>query len=147
MERELLLRIIVVNSPMGVLFGLQEGKGGQYRTIQHQEGGNDPLRFELAVTIRNNSRSIPDFFGEHVQGGPNERFIYLDIGTYAGQKNTEFSRRLKIPLYTIDRPTINHLIMNKDAMLETTVAGTGKDGGPNCGTVKPFNGWTIKTVQ
>ncbi|MDP4263249.1 MAG: DUF5990 family protein [Bacteroidota bacterium] len=30
-------------------------------------------------------------------------------------------------------------------MLETNVAGTDKDGGPNCGTVKPFDGWKLAT--
>jgi hypothetical protein len=28
-----------------------------------------------------------------------------------------------------------------DLLLETRVPGTGRDGGPNCGTVKPFTGW------
>jgi len=27
--------------------------------------------------------------------------------------------------------------------METSIPGTGKDGGPNCATVKPFNGWKI----
>jgi Family of unknown function (DUF5990) len=26
-------------------------------------------------------------------------------------------------------------------ILETKVPGTGRDGGPNCATVKPFEGW------
>jgi hypothetical protein len=31
-------------------------------------------------------------------------------------------------------------------LIETRVAGTGKDDGPNCGTVKPFMGWDLKPV-
>jgi len=28
--------------------------------------------------------------------------------------------------------------------METHVPGTGKDGGSNCATVKPFGGWHLK---
>jgi hypothetical protein len=143
MERDLTLRIILEHPPAGVDFGLQKGKGSKYETVQIQQAGPTYIKFECSVILRNNSKSSPDFFGEFVQGPPDGRFIYLDIGTYAGQKNTDFSRRLKIPLHTIDKETINHLLMNKDVLLEAKVAGTGKDGGPNCGTVKPFYGWEI----
>jgi hypothetical protein len=78
-----------------------------------------------------------------VQGPTGERFVYLDIGTYAGQKETPWSRRLKIPLRGITGAMIAELSTGKDAVLETRVLGTGKDGGPSCGTVKPFAGWKL----
>ena len=31
-------------------------------------------------------------------------------------------------------------------IIETHVPGTGKDGTPNCATVKPFAGWKVKTI-
>ncbi len=143
MERELILRIIIVNSPPGVDFGLQKGKGTDFETIQLQRSGQAEIRFEFSVTVRNNAKSVPDFFGPLVQGPSLARFIYIDIGTYAGQNNTGISRRLKVPLYSIDKETMKHLLMNKDVILETWIEGTAKDGGPTCGTVKPFNGWKI----
>ena len=143
MERELILRIIVERPPAGIDYGLQKGKGSQYETVQLQKSGESDLCFEFNVTLKNNTKSIPDFFGSFVQGPPGSRFIYLDIGTYAGQKDIGYSRRLKIPLSVIERQTINHILMNRDVLLEARVQGTGKDGGPTCGTIKPFSGWKI----
>ena len=44
---------------------------------------------------------------------------------------------------TITWKDIDQLIANPNLIMETSVPGTGKDGGPNCATVKPFNGWKI----
>jgi hypothetical protein len=33
---------------------------------------------------------------------------------------------------------------NPQLLFEAIVPGTGKDGGPNCATVKPFAGWRLK---
>ena len=74
--------------------------------------------------------------GPYVQGPPRQRFVYLDIGTYAGQADSCWSRRLKIPLDGIPAK-----LMGAGGVLEACVAGTGRDGGPNCATVKDFAGW------
>jgi hypothetical protein len=87
---------------------------------------------------------LPKFSGHFVQGPTNNKFIYIDIGTYAGQTNTEWSRRLKIPLSGITWKDIDKLISSHSHILETIVPGTGRDGGPNCATVKPFAGWHLK---
>jgi hypothetical protein len=29
---------------------------------------------------------------------------------------------------------------------DARVPGKGKDGGPNCGTVKPFDGWKVRSA-
>jgi hypothetical protein len=79
-----------------------------------------------------------------VQGPANERFIYIDIGTYAGEPGATWGRRLKIPLKGISKEMISELLSGTGKMLETKVPGTGRDGGPNCGTVKPFGGWHLK---
>jgi hypothetical protein len=71
------------------------------------------------------------------------RGIYVDIGTYAGQADSCWSRRLKIPLKGITWDTIDRLSARAEAVLETRVPGTGKDGGPNCATAKPFEGWEL----
>jgi hypothetical protein len=86
---------------------------------------------------------LPNFTGPYVQGPLNERFIYIDIGTYAGQTDSVWGRRLKIPLRDISYETIKLLLTDSSFILETKVPGTGKDGGPNCATVKPFFGWHL----
>jgi hypothetical protein len=80
--------------------------------------------------------------GSFVQGSADNKFVYIDIGTCAGQPDTIWSRRLKIPLTGITWRVIDSLTSN--SMLQTSVPGTGKDGGPNCATVKPFAGWQLK---
>ncbi len=127
-NRELMLKVVLENAPAGVDFGLQKGSGSKYETVQKQRSGNGDLTFEFSVTMKPG----PDFSGPFVQGKAGERFVYLDIGTCAGQFDSPWTRRLKIPLRDIPGTA---------TQLETRVPGTAKDGGPNCATVKPFAGW------
>jgi hypothetical protein len=76
-------------------------------------------------------------------GSPGERFVYIDIGTYAGQTDTSWSRRLKIPLSGITWDVIDKLSDHSRPILEACVSGTAKDGGPNCGTAKLLDGWKL----
>jgi hypothetical protein len=64
--------------------------------------------------------------------------VYVDIGTCAGQADSCWSRRLKVPLEGIPAKMIR-----KGGVLEARVPGTGRDGGPNCATVKDFEGWKV----
>ena len=143
MNQELILRIVLENPPSGVDFGLQKGSGNNYETIQTQRSSDKNLEFEFPITIKLNKDGLPNFLGAFVQGPTNQRFIYIDIGTYAGQKDTAWSRRLKIPLTGINLNMIKELSTNRNKILEARVPGTGRDNGPNCATVKPFTGWHI----
>jgi len=143
---ELKLEITLQKPPAGVDFGLQKGSGNNFEVIGIQRSGLTNLVFELHVEIKGDSEKqpLPDFKGPYVQGPLMERFIYINIGTYAGQSNSEWGRRLKIPLSGI---TWHMLLQHPMPVLGTTVPGTGKDGGPNCATVKPFAGWNISTAS
>jgi hypothetical protein len=143
MEREIFLRIVVERPPAGIYFGLQKGSGNEFETVQKVESKSDNLQFEFKVRIREGKDGLPNFLGVFVQGPTHERFVYLDIGTCAGQTNTPWSRRLKIPLRGITWKLIAQTAKSSSAALEARVAGTGKDGGPSCGTVKPFEGWKL----
>jgi hypothetical protein len=152
MERELRLRIVLEKPPAGVDFGLQKGRGSNYETIQKQRSKGKDLEFEFTVRVKTSNKSnTPNFVGLFVQGPLGERFVYIDIGTAAGQTETCWSRRLKIPLSCITWDLIerapvtaaNPDLTNDESLLETRVPGTGKDGGPTCGTVKPFSGWRL----
>ena len=143
MEQEISFKILLEKPSAGVDFGLQKGSGNNYETLQIQRFGNKNLEFEFPITVKLNKDGLPNFLGAFVQGPANQRFIYIDIGTYAGQKDTVWSRRLKIPLTGIDLPTIQELSANSNKVLEAKVPGTGRDNGPNCATVKPFSGWHI----
>ena len=63
----------------------------------------------------------------HDLGKAGERFFYIDIGSYAGQQDTQWSRRLKVPLNLITWDLIK-----SGKVLAAKIPGTGKDGGPSC---------------
>jgi len=144
MEQELTFRIILESPPAGVDFGLQKGRGRDYEVVQKQRSKTGDLRFEFDVRVKEGKDGQPILLGPFVQGPPEERFVYLDIGTYAGQTDTPWSRRLKVPFRGVTWDVVKKATRAKH-VLETRVPGTGKDGGPSCATVKPFAGWTVKT--
>jgi hypothetical protein len=144
MDRELNFRIVLEKPPAGVDFAVQKGKGNTYETVQNQRSGKGDLRFEFTARAGSGGKSaVPNLLGPFVQGPPEARFVYVDIGTCAGQTDTNWSRRLKVPLTGITSEMIDRAAANVGAVFETHVPGTGKDGGPNCATVKPFAGWKL----
>ena len=101
-EKAISLRIILVAPPMGVDFGIQEGKGSNFKTIQMQRSKDSDLQFECNVGVKGSKDDgPPNFVGNIVQGPPLGRFIYIDIGKAAGQFNSNWERRIKIPLLGI----------------------------------------------
>ena len=38
---------------------------------------------------------------------------------------------------------IDSVVDASKRMLQATIPGTGKDGGPSCATVKPIDGWKV----
>ena len=144
MESEITLQIILIKPTTEVVFGLQKGSGNNYETVQNQIPGSNDLIFKFTINVKGDrsKEKHPKFSGIFVQGPSDNKFVYIDIGTYAGQADTIWSRRLKIPLTGITWKDIDAL--STDSVLQTSVPGTGKDGGPNCATVKPFAGWHLK---
>jgi len=136
MEGELTLRIVLETPPADIVFGLQKGRGSAYETVQKQRSTGEDLAFEFVVSVAGGHP--PGFSGPFAQGPRGQRFVYIDIGTAAGQMDSCWSRRLKVPLAGITESMIA-----ARATLEARVPGTGRDGGPSCATVKDFDGWKI----
>jgi Family of unknown function (DUF5990) len=131
------LRIVIEQPPPGVDFALQKGAGSAYEPVQKQRSKGKDLAFEFQPSVREGvSNSMAALGGPFVQGPPGQRFVYVDIGTYAGQSGSCWSRRLKIPLEGITAK-----MLGAGGVLEARVPGTGRDGGPSCATVKDFEGW------
>jgi len=145
MEFEVTCQVLLVKPTAGVDFGLQKGSGRDYETIQKQRSTGKDQLFQFPMTIKGEKQKDPSpkFSGPFVQGPAGGKFIYIDIGTLAGQTNTPWSRRLKIPLAGIGWEEIEKINSSPGWMLETKVPGTGKNGSPNCATVKPFAGWQL----
>jgi len=128
----LTLRIVVLQPPAGIDYALQKGKGSNYEPVQKQRSTGKDLAFEFQPIIKDGA----SLAGPFVQGPPEKRFLYIDIGTYAGQTDTACSRRLKIPLTDITATMIR-----SGGVFQARVPGTGSDGTPTCATVKTFEGW------
>jgi hypothetical protein len=142
MKNEINLRIILQKPPKEVDFGLQMGHANKYKVVGRQKATGDDLTFEFAINAKPGKDSAIDFSGLFVQGPIGGRFIYINIGQSAGQIHSRWNRRLKIPLIGITQSQIDE-ILKTSGVFETSVPGTGKDGGPNCATVKPFAGWSV----
>jgi hypothetical protein len=140
-EKQLLLTVILEKPPAGIDFGLQKGKGNNYEILQKQRSEGSDLSFRFALILKKDKEGRMDFSGQFVQGPSGERFVYIGIGTYAGQLGSAYSRRLKVPLRNF--PEDSSWLDSEQPSLETRVPGTGRDGGPNCATVKPFDGWKL----
>lgn len=142
MENEVRLRIVLLQPPAGVEFALQKGRGSGYEMAQKQRSGGKDLRFEFTVSAKpGRAAAGPAFAGPFVQGPAGDRFVYLDIGTYAGQSGTPWSRRLKVPL-----SGITWEMVRSGKTLEARVPGAAQDGGPSCAyewrkRVGPGWGW------
>lgn len=80
-ESKVQLRIILTAPPAGISFGIQDGKGNSYKTIQLQQSSGDDVGFSCSVTVKNNrADGLPNFLGPITQGPPSERFIYIGVG-------------------------------------------------------------------
>src|SRR6516164_2175037 len=143
MEADLHLRIVLEKPPAGVDFGLQRGQGPRLQTVQIQRSNGGNLTFDCSVTVKDNRKDgLPNFLGPLTQGPPTERFIYFDIGQFAGQKDSCWNRRLKIPLVGITWDMIRQASAHQRLALETSVPGTGKRGGPMCAKMKHVD-WKV----
>ena len=139
-HHELTLRIVVTDPPRGVRFQLQRG-----RTELDPPSRTTPeaLVFEFPVKVARRPDGQPNFLGPYTQGPPAGRFVYVNSGTLAGQSDTRWSRRAKVPLTSISWPLIERA-RRPGAILEASIAGTGRDGGPCCASMPlTAGGWRV----
>ena len=144
MESDLPIRFVLVEPPPGIDFGIQRGSGSRYETLFVQRSKQGDLVFDFTLTVADNRvDGLPNFKGPFAQGPPMGRFIYVDVGTYAGQTDTPWSRRIKVPLQGITWALIREVSSNPGQTLLARIPGTGKDGGPSCATVKLLGDWQV----
>nr|WP_047167483.1 DUF5990 family protein [Sphingomonas sp. Y57] len=126
------LRIVIERPVIGVLHSLQ-GKDDLPLDPKASIGG-EALVFDVPIHVAPG----PKFFGEQVRReGPVRRFIYIRVGQLAGDPASPWSRRIKIDIHDIENALLD-CAMKGDAVIETTIDGTGADGTPACATVRPL---------
>ena len=139
---ELPIRIVVVDPVPGLAIALQRGKAAKAKLVAPTSRSPDTVAFDLDVTV---DGRLPDgrprFLGADVQGPPDARFVYLTIGQYAGQADSEWAGRVKVPLADIGWKEIEAGLPGD--RLVGRVPGRSPKGGPALASVRLLPpGWT-----
>ena len=123
------LRLIIDDPVPGVRYSLQKDD----LPFEPRTAGGGPIAFELPVTLHPDGRMTGPFVRRE---GTVRRFVYIRIGTSAGDHASPWSRRAKIDIHDIPRA-----LLAPGALLEVHLPGRGKDGSPACATVRPVAPW------
>ena len=143
-DPELALCIVVRRPPSGVTFAVQRGAAELLAPTSRML---DPLVFDFTVRVGGVTPSgASRFLGPFTQGPPSARFVYVNSGQSAGQADTRWNRRAKLPLAGITAAMIREAEGSPGARIETEFEGTGRDGGPTCASVKSIV-WRVERRQ
>lgn len=123
------LRLIIDDPVSGVRYSLQKDD----MPFEPRTAGDGPMTFEVPITLQPDGRMTGPFVRRE---GPVRRFVYIRIGTSAGDHAAAWSRRAKIDIHDIPKA-----LLVPEALLEVHLPGRGKDGSPACATVRPAIGW------
>ena len=123
------LRLIIDDPVPGVRYSLQKDD----MPFEPRTAGVGPLAFELPITLHPDGRMTGPFVRRE---GPVRRFVYIRIGTSAGDHASEWNRRAKIDIHDIPKD-----LLVPNARLEVHLPGRGKDGCPACATVRSVTVW------
>jgi hypothetical protein len=145
METELHLRITIVQPPEGVVFRLQKGKTATAELVAPSFKSGQSISFDFTVrAVCADGETDPVLRGPFAQGPPDGRFVYVNSGTCAGQADSCWTRRAKVPLTGITRELVERASARPNMVLEGIIQGTGRDGGPACATVRLLDGgWRV----
>src|SRR5262245_57611755 len=130
------LRVIVHNPPAGIAVAMQIGRD---ELQPPKPATKTRLTFETEAKVSRTPSGELRLTGPSVQGPPSARFLYVNWGRRAGQKETLWDRRAKVMIGTIDERMVKDC-QTSGRTLQTEIAGTGKDGGPCCATVPLLGG-------
>jgi len=139
-EREIAMRIVVLDPPPDVVFALQRGRS---ELVAPTRATGDPIAFTFTVRVGTGGRPAVNVLGPFAQGPPRKRFVYVNSGTFAGDATSCWSRRAKVPLAGVTEALVRAVAARPDAYLEATIPGCAGDGGPSCATVPLLEGWAV----
>lgn len=129
------LRLIIADPVAGVAYSLQDKAN---IPVEPRIAGDGPISFDVPITLSDDGRLTGPFVRRE---GPTRRFVYIAIGTSAGQHASEWSRRAKIDVHDIPADLLVQACEGR--LLEVVLPGRARDGGPACATVQPIQAWRI----
>lgn len=140
-QREIGLRVTVVDPPTDIAYAMQRGRAELH---QSRRSNGAQMSFDFTVRVGVTAGGALNFLGDFTQGPASVRFVYVNMGTSAGDPGSCWSRRAKIPLMGITPELIAALDATPGGVLEARYMGTAKDGGPTCASVKLLDGgWRV----
>jgi hypothetical protein len=136
------MRIVVLDPPPNILWALQIGRD---EMAKPSSATHSRISFDFTAEVVNgSSKRAFHLRGPAVQGRSGERFVYLRIGTYAGQTGTDVARRAKIGLEGITQRLLDATKAKRAGVLEVQIAGTDSKGRAACATVPLLgDGWYV----
>lgn len=146
MDGELALRIVVERPLAGVAYRVQRGRDA---LLEPRREPADALVFDFTVRAgAPRADGGPNFLGPYAQGRPDDRFVYVNTGTYAGEPGARWSRRAKVRLGGIGAELVEAALASPGAVLQARIEGIGRDGGPACASVGLLDGgWTLVPAE
>ena len=131
-QTEIRMRLVVDNPVARVAHSLQDKENRPVDAKMSAKG--EPLTFDFVIRVA----AGPKFHGEQVRSeGPERRFVYIAIGTLAGDPDSPWTRRMKIDIHNIPQALLDAAAAGQ--VLEGTFAGTARDGTPSCATIRPVS--------
>jgi hypothetical protein len=133
-------RITVVHPLSGVNLMLQRGSNELVPPSGHTP---ESVSFDFELRLKDDGADSLRWLGDYAQGSPADRFVYVNVGRRAGQRDTAWDRRAKVKLAGISRAQVSAVLATIGSRLEARFEGVGRDGGPSCATVPLLAGWTV----
>ena len=133
-DTPIILRLTLADPVPGVRYSLQKDDA----PFQPVTAGDGPLSFDVPVRLSADNRFLGPFVRRE---GPARRFVYIRIGTSAGDHASCWSRRAKIDIHDIPPDLLTQARAGRT--LEIVLPGRGKDGSPACATVRPIVAWRV----
>jgi hypothetical protein len=135
---EIRARLVIEQPVAGVLHSLQEGDDRPLDPKRSLAG--EALTFAFPLRIERTADGAKVFGPQVRREGKVRRFVYVRIGTAAGDRASPWTRRMKIDIHDIDVGLLDAAIAG--SVLEGTINGTAKDGSPACATIRPVR-WRV----
>ena len=135
------LRIIVVAPVPRVRLAVQQGRD---ELLPPASSSRAETRFDFTAEVAHTGDGVR-WRGPVVQGPAAGRFVYVNAGLRAGQPDSCWDRRAKVPLHGITPALVAVARTTSDCVLTARMAGQARDGGPACATVPLLDGgWILR---
>jgi hypothetical protein len=142
MPQHVTLRIVVRHPLPGVALRVQRGRD---ELVAPAAASPEAVTFDLRLEALPGPDGGVRLRGPEVQGPPSGRFVYVNVGRRAGQADSEWERRAKVPLGGVTADVVNGALARPGALIAGAFDGRARrDGSPVSGTVPLLDGgWRV----